>query len=177
VREPLTRDELRRRLAREARTEAGADVLLTAYEDAGPASPVHIWSDVRTDADLTIWAERLAAAQSAHQPRTYRYVFTWEAAAEDGRLGACHAVDLPFTFGTFDVDGWGEFVGGGPDAERVGAELRAAWAAFAREGVPDPDWAPYDTAKRHTRVIGRETATVPDPRGGIREAWATVRPV
>jgi para-nitrobenzyl esterase len=177
VREPLTRDDVRRRLVREVGSEAGADVLLAAYEDAGSPSPAHTWSDVRTDADLTLWAERLAAAQSVHQPRTYRYVFTWEAAAEGGRLGAHHAVDLPFTFGTFDVDGWGEFVGAGPDAERVGAELRAAWTAFARDGGPGPDWAPYDTAKRATRVIGRESTTVADPRGGIRGAWATVRPV
>ena len=32
-------------------------------------------------------------------------------------LGAFHAVDIPFTFDTFDVDGWGEFVGFDADAD------------------------------------------------------------
>jgi para-nitrobenzyl esterase len=174
VREELSRERLRTLVRREVGSEADADALLAAYEATGPPSPAHTWSDVRTDADLTLWAERLAAAQSVHQPRTYRYVFTWEAAAEGGRLGACHAVDLPFTFGTFGVDGWGAFVDAGPEAERVGRDLRDRWTAFARDGVPGADWPAYDTARRATRIIGREPGVVDDPRGGVRAAWAAV---
>jgi para-nitrobenzyl esterase len=178
VREDLSRERLQRRLAAVAGSEAGGDRLLAAYETEGGAPTLaHLWSDVRTDADLATWAERLAAAQSKHQPSTYRYVFTYESAVEGGRLGACHAVDLPFTFGTFDVDGWDAFVGGGADAERVGRELRAAWAAFAHTGTPGPDWPAYDTSRRATRLIGRESTVADDPRGGIRDAWAEVRPV
>jgi para-nitrobenzyl esterase len=177
VREDLAPQRLRRRLAAVAGSDAGGDTLLGAYEAEGAPSLGHLWSDVRTDADLTTWAERLAAAQSKHQPRTYRYVFTFESAVEGGRLGACHAVDLPFTFGTFDVDGWDAFVGGGAEAERVGRELRAAWAAFAHTGTPGPDWPAYDTTRRATRVIGRESGVVDDPRRGIRRAWEAVRPL
>jgi para-nitrobenzyl esterase len=171
VREDLPAERLRKLLVHEAGSEAGADALLAAYEAAGSPSPAHVWSDVRTDADLTRWAERLASAQAVHQPNTYRYLFTWEAAAEGGRLGACHAVDLPFTFGTFDVGGWDEFVGAGPAAEAVGRDLRARWAAFARDGVPGPDWPAYDATRRATRVIGPEPGVADDPRGGIRQAW------
>ncbi len=150
VREVLAPERLRKLLVHEAGSEAGADALLAAYEAAGSASPAHLWSDVRTDADLTRWAERLAAAQAVHQPRTYRYLFTAEAAAEGGRLGSCHAVDLPFTFGTFDVGGWDAFVGAGPTAEAVGRDLRSRWTAFARDGIPGPDWPAYDTTRRAT---------------------------
>jgi para-nitrobenzyl esterase len=171
VRDELAPERLRTLLVREVGSDDRADALLAAYEAAGAPTPAHVWADVRTDADLTRWAERLAAAQSALQPRTYRYLFTAEAVAEDGRLGACHAVDLPFTFGTFDVDGWGAFVGAGPAAEAIGRDLRARWTAFARDGVPGPDWPAYDTTRRATRIIGPEPGVVDDPRGAVRRAW------
>ena len=76
----------------------------------------------------------LEARESADAADTYAYLFTWEAPER----GAFHAVDIPFTFDTFDVDGWGEFVGFDADANHLGRDLRAAWAvvrARRRSGV------------------------------------------
>ena len=75
-------------------------------------------------------------------------MFTWEAPER----GAFHAIDIPFTFDTFDVDGWGEFVGYDADADRLGRELRTAWASFARDG--SPGWAPFPA----THVFGRTSS-------------------
>ena len=73
-------------------------------------------------------------AHRAHGP-SFSYRFGWPAAG--GRLGACHGIDIPFTFGNF-VDGWAEFVGEDDAARRLSRTMRDAWAAFARDG--DPGW-------------------------------------
>jgi para-nitrobenzyl esterase len=86
----------------------------------------------------------------AHTP-SYTYSFDWHAP----RLGAFHAVDIPFTFDSFDVDGWGEFVGADDDAFRIGRELRDAWGAFAHTG--NPGWPVYPAA----HVFARESHDAP----------------
>ena len=93
----------------------------------------------------------LEARDSAGSAPTFTYLFTWSAPER----GAFHAVDIPFTFDAFDVDGWGEFVGCDDDARRLGRELRDAWAQFARSG--SPGWDPYPV----THVFGRESFDAP----------------
>jgi para-nitrobenzyl esterase len=67
-------------------------------------------------------------------------------------VGSAHATDLPFTFGTFDVDTWKAFVGWDADAEALSARMRTAWANFARTGDPGwPAWGP----DRQTMVFDR----------------------
>ena len=103
----------------------------------------------------------LEARASAGAADTYAYLFTWEAPER----GAFHAVDIPFTFDTFDVDGWGEFVGYDADADRLGRELRTAWAAFARDGEPGVAAVPGDARVRpHVRRRDR-TPAVRAPAG------------
>ena len=88
-----------------------------------------IWPTMISDVEMQLPLRRvLEARASAGAAETYAYLFTWEAPER----GAFHAVDIPFTFDTFDVDGWGEFVGYDADADRLGRELRTAWASFAR---------------------------------------------
>jgi para-nitrobenzyl esterase len=114
---------------------------------------------------------QVADAQSRWRPSTFSYLFTWEAP----RLGAFHAVDLPFTFGTFDVDGWGDFVGFDADAERLSAQMRAAWAAFAASGDPSTSglgpWPRYTTDARETMELGRLCGVLSDPGGDLRRLW------
>ncbi len=66
----------------------------------------------------------------------YRYRFMWEAPVRR----ACHALDLPFTFGTFDVSTWRDFTGAtgarAADAEALSARMREAWTSFAATGTP-----------------------------------------
>ncbi len=88
-----------------------------------------VWPALFSDVEMQLPLRRvLEARASAGAADTFAYLFGWEAPER----GAFHAVDIPFTFDTFDVDGWGEFVGYDADADRLGRELRAAWAAFAR---------------------------------------------
>lgn len=98
-----------------------------------------------SDAAMAVPAVRLL---DSHRGRAHGYVFDWQSPV----VGACHASDLPFTFGTFDVDTWREFVGADDDAEALSARLRRAWASFARAG--DPGWPAWD-ADRQAMVFGR----------------------
>ena len=88
-------------------------------------------------------ARRMADALAVGNPRTYSYSFEWQAP----NIGAAHAVDLPFTFGTFDRCGWGEFVGANDDAWKLSDVIGDAWVAFAASG--DPGWP----AHPHTKVL------------------------
>jgi para-nitrobenzyl esterase len=84
---------------------------------------------------------------------TYSYLFTWESPAFGGILGSCHALEIPFVFGTVQNRGVQGFSGGGEDAFALSAAMRRAWVAFARSGAPG-GWPGWDGARRPTKVFG-----------------------
>jgi len=88
------------------------------------------------DLELHVPNEMLARAHEARGNPVYRYRFTWEAPVKR----ACHALDLPFTFGTLDVSTWREFAGAqganAAAADALSGRMRAAWARFATTGAP-----------------------------------------
>jgi carboxylesterase type B len=91
---------------------------------------------VETVADLELHVpnELLARAHADRGNRVWRYRFAWEAPVRR----ACHALDLPFTFGTLDVDTWRDFAGAhDPRADDLSARMRSAWTAFASTGTPE----------------------------------------
>jgi len=151
-----------------------AAALVDAYTGRSTTAE-EAWTAVLTDSMMRLPAMQVADAQSRWHPSTFSYLFTWEAP----RLGAFHAIDLPFTFGTFEVDGWGAFVGADDDALRLSSQMRAAWAAFAATGEPSTPslgvWPRYTTAGRETMELGRQSRVVSDPHGEIRRLWAPDR--
>ncbi len=112
---------------------------------------------------------RLALAQSQHQPHTYRYLFTWESPARRGALGACHALEMAFVFGTLDAPTQDKFAGTGPEAEQLSAHMMDAWTAFARTGNPSHDgigdWPAFEPTRRTTMLLGRECTAEDNPFG------------
>lgn len=170
---PPDRATLVRQVAR-LREDLDATALVDVY--AGTARPNRaslgdLWADVTTDLQMSLPARRVADAHARRGNTTYGYVFTWPAAAGDGALRACHGVDLPFTFGTFDREGWDAFVGSGTESEALSTRMRSAWCAFARDG--DPGWPRYEPPRRTTMLLGRECRTVDDPGGERLAAWGT----
>ena len=97
-------------------------------------------------------AMRLAERQRAHQARTYAYLFTWPSPFMGGILGACHALELPFVFGTLGHPLLRPFAGKGPAAEALAARIQDAWLAFARSG--DPSHGGLGTGPPTTRPAG-----------------------
>jgi carboxylesterase type B len=113
-----------------------------------------VWAFLFSDAEMQAPLRDALRAHMAHAP-TYTYLFTWQAP----QLGAFHAVDLPFTFGTFDADGWGEFVGVDTDGRALSSTMRHTWAEFARTG--EPGWPQFPL----TMVFGRASRVLDDPVG------------
>jgi para-nitrobenzyl esterase len=137
------------------------------------AGPHEVAGAIMTDGLMRLPAERVVAAQVANQPHTLAYSFAWRPAGAAAALGAFHAVDLPFTFGNFDRNGWAEFLGAGAGARRVSAAMRSAWAGFARDGAPKVDcgWEPWDPVRRTTLVLDDPPTCVEDPLADRRNAW------
>jgi para-nitrobenzyl esterase len=174
--DPRARDLDDAGLARMVGRLGGADVdpdaVFAAYRRADPARTAGaIWEAARTDAVLRVPALRVADGHARSGGVTYVYRFDWEAPG----IGAAHAVDVPFTFGTFDRDGWGEAVGADARADGLSADVRAAWLAFAHTGDPSHPgigtWPTHDPETRPTMVFAAPCRMELDPAGAERAVW------
>jgi len=153
--EPPARERLCKRVARYLGVEpARAEAIVASYEDSLETADTHeIWATLFSDVEMQVPA---AAVRDAHRPHgpTYAYLFGWP--ARNRALGACHGIDIPFTFGNF-VDGWAEFVGADNAARALSSSMRNAWAEVARHGNPGWPAAPA------TMRFGHHLAVVDDP--------------
>jgi para-nitrobenzyl esterase len=144
-------------------------------ERGEPAAPRDVALAIETDRIFRLPAIRLLEAQQRHRPDAYAYLVTWESPAMGGALGACHAIELPFVFGTLDRPGMDGFAGSGAEAARLSGRMMDAWLAFARGGSPSaedlPAWRPYDEQARTTMLLGPSCEAARDPRGAERAAW------
>ncbi len=183
-------DPLSTNMSEEALTEAvgaifgdsAADVIggyRAWLADSGKGTePGDISVEIMTDRVFWVPAMVLLEAQRAHDERTYGYLFDWKSPLLGGAMGACHAVELGFVWGTYDKNGAGTFFGEGPDADALSDFTRAAWIRFAHTGHPGddsgPDWPSYDAESRATMVFSNSPEVVSDPGGSIRELWPGV---
>ena len=170
----LDEAKLRERLGREV-PEVDSDVLYATYRDARKArgdgvAPLDLLAAIQTDRTFRIPGIRLAEAQAKHAPQsTFMYRFDWESPMLGGMLGACHAVEIPFVFGTADLPNGEQFSGKGPEVDALIAATMDTWLRFARTG--DAGFPVYDAAKRTTRIFGREIRSEDDPQSAERQVW------
>jgi para-nitrobenzyl esterase len=174
---PRDLDEAKVRQRLERLTPGSADVVFDTYRANRPeAEMVDVWNAVLTDFIFRIPAIRLAEAATAAGQQVHSYRFDWPSAAFDGRLGSCHALEIPFVFNTIDRGGVELFCGGPPPVE-LATHLHSHWTAFAHDASPDlgdPEhWPAYDTERRATLVFhDREPAVEDDPAADERLVWA-----
>jgi len=176
----LDPDGLRKRLASRLRriangdAEAAIERLLEVY-GAHQRAPWEIFDAIETDRFFRLPAISLAEAQAAHQRATFAYLFSWPSPAGRGALGACHAIELPFVFGTLGAPTMDRFAGRGPEAEALSLQMMDAWLAFARTGDPSHDglvdWQPYEPRRRETLVFDRHSRLESDPHPAERRVW------
>ncbi len=146
---------------------------LEVYRGARPqASPGELLVAVATDWFFRIPGLRLAEARAAGPGSTHVYEFGWPSPQFDGRLGACHALEIPFVFDTLGAAG-GEALQGPAAPQELADRMHRAWVDFVTTG--DPGWPAYDLASRPTQVFGLPSALVDDPRGEERAVWEGVR--
>ncbi|HEU4439619.1 MAG TPA: carboxylesterase/lipase family protein [Methylomirabilota bacterium] len=140
--------------------------------------PGDLWFAIESDRTMRHPAMALAGAQAAHQGHTYAYLFTWPSPALGGMLGACHALDLPFVFGTLAHPMFRPFAGKRPEARALAERMQDAWIAFARTGRPDhaglPAWPAYDPSSRRTMILDRQCRVESAPREPERAFWDRV---
>jgi len=156
--------------------------VLHAYRQArasrGEATdPYELVCAAVTDWLFRVPADRLAEAQAAQSQRVFVYRLDWRSPVGEGILGACHAIDLPFVFGTHHLTR--RWVGRGPDVDALAATIGNAWVAFARSGDPSTDalpWPAFDTTQRKTVVLDRDCRVEERPREDERRCWDGIIP-
>ena len=154
------------------------DAYRTARQARGePVGPLDLWVAAGSDRVFRWPSLQLAAAQRRYQPATYVYLFTWESPAFGGLLGSCHALEIPFVFGSIRQPVIAAFAGRGPEADALTNEMQRAWLSFAA-GRPEPrrhrPVAGMDADRRTTMVFGRTTELVDAPRNDELAAWGSL---
>ena len=158
----------------------GEDVV-AAYKDAVAARgdepmPSRTWLAFQTDQVFRAPAMKLAALQSVHTPSVYAYRFDHKSEAFGGILGAAHALELPFVFGTLSDPGFGAIVGGANDVTTaLSGRMQEAWIAFARTGNPSteslPKWPQYEPGQRATMLFSSDPRVANAPEEATRALW------
>jgi carboxylesterase type B len=114
-----------------------------------------------------------AEIQRQRKNSAYNYLFTWSSPLLDGRLGACHALELGFLFGTYEEN----FSGAGPAADALARKIQDAWLAFAHTGDPSCEslgnWPAYGD-KRETMMLGERCGVEEAPHDEERRVWDTI---
>jgi carboxylesterase type B len=145
---------------------------LAAYHAAHPgASPGDLLAALQGDWFWRIPAIRLADAHAQSPAATYMYEFAWRSPQFDGRLGACHALEIPFVFDT--LGNGTELLWGSAPPQALADTMHAAWVAFATSG--DPGWPKYDRNRRATMRFDTPSEVVDDPRAAERALWEGAR--
>ncbi|WP_127933470.1 hypothetical protein [Nonomuraea polychroma] len=83
-------------------------------------------------------ALHLAEAQVAGGGQAHLYELTWQSPGNGGVMRACHGLDGPLLFGTYDAQLGPPAIGPEPTAEAqdLTCQIRTAWTSFATSGTP-----------------------------------------
>jgi len=172
----LTEEGLLQRLCRGLPREK-AEKLVETYRNARmrrgqPADPADLLLAIQTDRAFRLPAIRLAEARRAASQAAFCYLVTWRSPGFP-RLGACHAIDVGFVFGTHA----GPFFGSGPAADTFSRKVREAWTTFARTGNPSCEsigpWPMYGH-DRETMLLGIDCVVAKAPYEDERRAWDSI---
>lgn len=126
---------------------------LGAYRASLPPDqqpPGELLVALQSDYYYRVPAQRIAALASERALSAHRYEFAWASPQWRGRLGAAHAVELPFVFANLHTAQGQEFTGAAPPA-KLAQDMHQRWARFARLG--DPGWERYAVAKPWVQVF------------------------
>lgn len=140
-----------------------------------PDDNLDILDAVGSDVRFRIGSLRWAANQRAAGGKAWLYLFTHASPARRGALGSCHALEMPFVFGTLDAPTQDKFAGTGSEVERLSREMMDSWLSFANNGDPAHlsivPWSQYDAATRPTMIFDtRASGQENDPFGEERAA-------
>ena len=171
----LTEAELRDRVS--AIAGAHLDQVIETYRRLHPrATPAERLIATLTDCNFRIRSLLMAERKAAQGAAPVRmYSFAWQTPLFDGRLGAPHAIDVPFTFDTLEFTNATDRSAG---AHALAATMSGAWAAFAHNGVPRhagmPAWPAYTSGERATMVLDTPCRVIGDSGKETLEIWREI---
>jgi para-nitrobenzyl esterase len=148
--------------------ENGERVYRAAFPDA---SAEELFELVQTDWLFRMPTLHLAEAQAAGGGRAHLYELAWQSPGTGGMLRACHGLDGPLLFGTYDAHLGPVAIGPEHTAEarELTAQIRTAWTSFATTG--DPGWPAYDSHQRLTRIFDASPSVTTYPEETSRRMW------
>ena len=159
--------------------EEGVQELVKTYRGArekrgDPVNAFELLAAIQTDLMFHIPVLELVEAQRDNGQRVYNYLFNWKSPVMSGFLGACHALEIGFVFGSLEK----MFNGTGPDADKLSQCIQDAWLAFARTGDPSCDsigkWPVYGN-NRATMMLGKSCHVEEMAYEEERSAWDRVQ--
>jgi para-nitrobenzyl esterase len=141
-----------------------------------PLTPASRWGCFQTDRIFREPAFRLADAHAENsRAGTWSYRFDWRPPILGARLGACHALELPFVFGTLRAPGVRQVLGSTRAARELSRVMQQAWVAFAHTGDPHhadlPEWPRYAREHGATMLFGTERGIGSGPSEEERRFW------
>ena len=173
----LGKDNLLIRLASQIPAENIPGIIetyaLSGKERGLPVTDSDVYSAIQTDLVFRLPAIWLAEAKKKHKQRAFHYIFTWPSPFMGGKVGACHAIDVPFIWGSYEP----VFSGTGPKAEAMSHYVQDAWLAFAHHGNPSceslGEWPAYGK-KRETMILGENCHLENNPLDKEWKAWSKI---
>ncbi|MFC6635150.1 carboxylesterase/lipase family protein [Microbulbifer taiwanensis] len=126
------------------------------------------WNLLLTDMVFTLPGLRLL---QTHSGQRFHYHFAQPLAAQP-LLGACHAVELGYVFGTHGEESLQSLYGGETDAHRLSSAMRDAWLSFAECGDPGNGWPEFE--KGHSRRFGDHPGARPFDTTELAALWQDI---
>jgi para-nitrobenzyl esterase len=181
---------LRRRLS--ARFGGNARAVEEVYRTSRPkATPSELYFAIGTalfsEIGSNVIAERKARQGGAS---VFRYDFAFDQGepvpGTSGRMGALHALDIPYKFNNMETKSALKlpsdppFAGRRPERYAVGRAMSGLWSGFARTGRPHAagiaEWPAYELGGRACMVIDSPCHVVGDLNREERLFWAREAP-
>lgn len=151
--------------------------LLAVYRAAEPRrTEQDAWVDLLGDLVFRIPMVRLAEAQAAQGAPVFVYRFDWRSPQFGGRLGAAHALELPFVWNRLDLPTSPILLGNDIAAiQPLATAIHNTWSKFIMTGEPNdaglPAWPHYSAERRSTLLIDKDARVVDDPGSAARILW------
>jgi carboxylesterase type B len=144
------------------------DETLALYRRGIPnATSGDVFTALQTDWYVGMPVVRFAEARAAvATTSTWMYEFAWRSPQFNGRLGACHGLDIPFVFGGFEGT---DTLWGPAPPHSLADTMHGAWVRFAKTGTCG--WPTYDLNRRPTMRFDVRSEVVDDPRPAARLLW------
>ncbi|ABG39401.1 Carboxylesterase, type B [Paraglaciecola sp. T6c] len=127
-----------------------------------------VYAQAQSDYTFRMPALHIAEQLVAMGNPVWKYNFAWSSPAYDGRLGAAHFVDVPFTFNTLDSEQAISFVDAQPP-KSLANYMQAQWLRFAKTG--STEWPAYNRVDRAVMEFNNKHQVIHDPNKGVRQLW------